>query len=179
MFDLSNKGLIHIYCGDGKGKTTAALGLSIRAAGAGMKVVLVQFLKNQRTSELEILEKLPGYVIIRGKEGPSFSYSMTEEEKEKSTLMHTDNLRRAIDLVNNGGCHLLILDEIIGAWNKGLVDQELLKGFIENKPEELELVLTGRNPEPWMRERADYISEIKKVKHPYDSGVKSRKGIEK
>lgn len=171
--------MIHIYCGDGKGKTTAAVGLSIRAAGAGLKVVLVQFLKSLPTSELKILEGLPNYTILRGKEGNAFSFSMTDEEREKTKRTHDENLKKALDLVNKECCDILILDEIIGACQRELVDKKLLKDFVLNKPENLELVMTGRNPEEWMLNAADYISEIRKVQHPYDKGIPARIGIEK
>lgn len=171
--------MIHIYCGDGKGKTTAALGLSLRAAGSGMKVVIIQFLKNHKTSELNILNQTSNINVLRGKEGKAFSFSMSEEEKEKSKQLHSENLQAGITLIESGNCDMLVLDEAIGAYNRDLIDKRLLQNLIEHKPEHLELVLTGRNPEQWMIDRADYVSEIKKVKHPFDKGIKSRIGIEK
>ncbi len=171
--------MIHIYCGDGKGKTTAALGLSLRAAGSGMKVVIIQFLKNHKTSELNILNQTFNIKVLRGKEGTAFSFSMTEEEKEKSKHLHSENLQAGIALFETGNCDMLVLDEAIGAYNRDLIDRRLLRNLVEQKPEHLELVLTGRNPEPWMIDCADYVSEIKKVKHPFDQGIKSRMGIEK
>lgn len=176
---MDSRGLIHLYCGDGKGKTTAALGLTLRAAGAGMKVVFVQFLKNHKTSELVSLEKTPNITVFRGKEGAAFSFSMTQEEKEKSKLIHTENLKLGIECVLSGNCDMLVLDEAIPAFRRDLIDKELLENLIKNKPEHLELVLTGRNPEQWMIEHADYVSEIKKVKHPFDKGIKARLGIER
>ncbi len=171
--------MIHIYCGDGKGKTTAALGLSLRAAGAGMKVVIVQFLKNHPTSELNILQTTPNITVLRGKAGTAFSFSMTEEQQAKSKHLHTENLQAGIELIKSGSCDMLVLDEAIGAYNRDLIDRHLLQNLVQQKPPHLELVLTGRNPEPWMIDCADYVSEIKKVKHPFDQGIKSRIGIEK
>jgi cob(I)alamin adenosyltransferase len=179
VFELDAKGLIHVYCGDGKGKTTAALGLSIRAAGSGRKVVIVQFLKNYKTSELYILNQITNITVLRGKEGAVFSFSMTEEEKEKTRRVHAKNLQTGIELVESGHCDLLILDEAIEAYNQDLLDRQVLRDLVEHKPQQLELVLTGRNPEPWIIDCADYVSEIKKVKHPFDKGIKARKGIEK
>lgn len=176
---METKGLIHIYCGDGKGKTTSSIGLIIRALGNNMKVVLVQFLKSSKTSELNILENLSGLTILRGKKGNVFSFSMTDEEKDLSREIHNGNLKAAIDLVRKENIDMLVLDEVIGAYNKDLVDKEMLIDFINNKPENLELVLTGRNPDKVLMSKADYISEIKKIKHPYDNGIKARKGIEK
>ena len=172
-------GLIHLYCGDGKGKTTAALGLAIRAMGSGFRVVFVQFLKGRPTGELSVLDGLPNVTVLRGKEGTSFSFAMTEEEKEKTRFLHTENLKKAIELAASGNCDMLVLDEAVGAYNRGLIDRPLFEEFIRNKPEKLELVLTGRNPEQWLIDSADYVSEIGKVKHPYDRGVPARTGIEK
>jgi cob(I)alamin adenosyltransferase len=171
--------MIHIYCGDGKGKTTAALGLSLRAAGSGMKVVIIQFLKNHKTSELNLLQTIPNITVLRGKEGKAFSFAMTEKEKEKSKQLHSENLLAGIALIKSGNCDMLVLDEAIGAYNRDLIDRQLMQNLLQQKPEHLELVLTGRNPEQWMIDCADYVSEIKKVKHPFDKGIKSRIGIEK
>lgn len=171
--------MIHLYHGDGKGKTTAALGLTIRALGSGFRVVFVQFLKNQATGELAVLDGLQGVTVLRGKEGSGFSFSMTDEEKEKTKLLHTENLKAAIELAASGKCDMLVLDEAVGAYARDLIDKELLEEFVRNKPENLELVLTGRNPAAWMTELADYVSEIKKIKHPYDRGIPARAGIEK
>ncbi len=174
-----NDGLIHLYYGDGKGKTTAALGLAVRAAGSGFQVVLVQFLKNHNTGELAILDTIPNINVLRGKEGVSFSFTMTEEEKRKTRLVHDENLKKAIELVVSGNGDMLILNEAIGASSRGLIDKELLYTFVRNKPEKLELIMTGRNPAQWMIDCADYVSEIKKVKHPYEKGIPARTGIEK
>ena len=172
-------GLIHLYCGDGKGKTTAALGLAIRAAGSGFRVVFVQFLKSQATGELSILENIPNITVIRGKEGTGFTGSMTEEEKEKTRLLHTENLKAAIQLAVSGSCDMLILDEAAGAYGRNLIDKVLIEEFVHNKPKQLELVITGRNPAQWMIDKADYVSEIRKIKHPYDQGIPARTGIER
>lgn len=174
-----NSGFIHLYCGDGKGKTTAALGLAIRALGSGFRVVFVQFLKSHATGELISLERLPDITVLRGKEGTSFSFAMSEEEKKKTALHHTENLKKAIELAVSGNCDMLILDEAVGAYNRNLIDRALLEDFIRNKPDTLELVLTGRDPAQWMADCADYVSEIRKVKHPYDRGIPARVGIEK
>lgn len=166
--DKEKLGLIHIYCGDGKGKTTASLGLAIRSAGAGFKVFILQFLKNWNTSELNSLELIPNIEIIRGKEGNVFTFGMTEEQKAKSK-----------EIAFNGECDILILDEVIGAYNRNLLDREDLLNFLDNKPENLEVILTGRNPADELIERADYVSEIQKIKHPFDKGIVARRGIEK
>lgn len=170
--------MIHLYCGDGKGKTTAALGLVIRALGSGFRIVFVQFLKNRATGELAVLDGLQGVTVLRGKEGSGFSFSMTEEEKAKTKMLHTENLKAAIALAASEKCDMLVLDEAVGAYARDLIDRTLLEEFVQNKPEQLELVLTGRNPAAWMIDCADYVSEIKKRKHPYDRGISARAGIE-
>ena len=172
-------GLIHIYTGDGKGKTTASLGLALRAAGAGFNVFILQFLKSWDTSELKSLELIPNIKIIRGKEGNVFTFSMTAEQLVKSKEIHMSNFKVAKEAAFNGKCDVLVLDEVIGAYNRNLLDREDLLNFLDNKPDHLEVILTGRNPAEELKDRADYISEIQKIRHPFDKGIPARKGIEK
>ncbi len=174
-----NRGLIHLYYGDGKGKTTAALGLAVRAAGSGMKVVFVQFLKSRETGELAVLQEIPAITVLRGKEGSAFSFSMSHEDKVKTKQVHTENLKIAMDLALSGDCDLLVLDEAVGAYARDLIDRKLIEDFVRNKPDSLELAMTGRNPAQWMIDCADYVSEVRKIKHPYDRGIPAREGIEK
>lgn len=171
-------GLVHVYCGDGKGKTTAAIGLLARAAGAGMRTALVQFLKGGETGEIAPLKTL-GVHILRGKGGTRFSFSMTDEEKEAARAVHGAHFGEAVRMAQNGELDILVLDEALGACKRGLIDEEALRTFIAGKPPELELVLTGRNPPQWLTEAADYVSEFHKEKHPYERGVPARVGIEK
>ncbi|QHQ61261.1 cob(I)yrinic acid a,c-diamide adenosyltransferase [Anaerocolumna sedimenticola] len=173
-----NQGLIHVYCGDGKGKTTAAIGLAIRAAGSGMRVVLLQFLKGRLVSELESLKLIPGITVIRNDKDFGFYHTMSSQDKMDITAYHNENLRKALDMVEDNSCDLLILDEIMAAYKYQLVDCQVIDNLLQNKKKELELVLTGRDPAPLFLEKADYISEIKKIKHPYDKNITARKGIE-
>jgi len=175
---MMNNGLIHIYYGDGKGKTTAAVGLAVRAAGNGMKVRIVQFLKSAPTGELKILED-SGIRVLRGDKNCTFTNLMDEEMRQACLLSHNAILDEAINTCVNEQIDLLVLDEIIGAYNHALVDRNKLLGFLKNKPARAEIVLTGRDPAPELLELADYISEIKKIKHPFDRGVAARTGIEK
>lgn len=172
-------GLIHLYCGDGKGKTTAAMGLALRAAGQGFRVLILQFLKNRPTGEVFALEKIPGITLWRGKEGSGFSFQMTPEQKEKTRAIHNENLKEAIAQCKAGKWDVLILDEAVGAYGKELLDQAMLLDFLDHRPSGLEVVLTGRNPDEALRCRADYITRMEKEKHPYDRGIPSRIGIEK
>lgn len=175
---MSGLGLVHLYTGEGKGKTTAAVGLAVRAAGRGIPVVFLQFMKNRPSGEINVLTKLPGVTVLRGKAGEGFTFTMTSEEKAESRRIHGENLRRAIELAEAGECGLLVLDEAASALNCGLLEEELLRGFLHRRPPGVEVVLTGRNPPAWLAERADYITEMRKVRHPYDKGVAARPGIE-
>lgn len=172
-------GLIHIYCGDGKGKTTAAVGLAVRCAGRGNKVLLVQFLKSRDSGELYSLAKLPDIEVMRGKESKKFTFQMNEEEKHALLIEHNKMFEQVLAKIKNGSYSLLILDEVIGALNAKVFELPKLIEFLRHKPENLEVVLTGRNPAPELVEIADYVSEMRKVKHPMDKGIMAREGIEK
>lgn len=174
-----DNGLIHVYCGDGKGKTTAAFGLALRAAGAGFNVMIVQFLKSGETGEVTALAKLPEVRILRSQKQFGFSFAMTDAQKHECEAVHTEMLRHGIAAAETGAVDLLILDEIIAAYNLNLVDREALLAFLRHKPESVEVVLTGREPAAELAELAHYISEIRKIKHPYDQGIKARPGIER
>jgi len=172
------KGLIHIYCGEGKGKTTAAMGLAIRAIGNGKRVFIIQFIKGGPTGELKVLLQQPNVTILRSKEGTPFIFHMTEEQKREITVYQNRQLEQAIHHAANGHCDLLILDEIMAVYNNNLINKEKLKQFIANKPEKLELVLTGRDPDEYMIQAADYVTEMKKIKHPFDRWIPARLGVE-
>lgn len=176
---MQTLGLTHIYCGEGKGKTTAALGLALRAAGRGFHVVILQFLKGMVTGELASLAMIPNIKVFRGKELPTFTFKMTAEQKLEAAAQHTQALKEVIAYCSRHQVDLLILDEAIGAYEKNLLDQELLIDFIDHKPPNLELVLTGRYPPAELLERAEYISRITKEKHPFDQGIKARIGVER
>ena len=168
-----DKGLVHLYCGDGKGKTTAAMGLALRALGQGMRVVVVQFLKNGTSGELEPLKEL-GAAVYSGQPGAKFTFQMNAEEKAQATKENNARLAEALQQP----CDLLILDEICAARNSGMVDEALAKQAVLERPQHQEVVLTGRNPETWMVEAADYITEMQPRRHPYEQGIPARKGIE-
>lgn len=173
------QGLIHIYCGNGKGKTTACLGLTIRCAGHGNKVLFVQFLKSRPTGELNSLELLPNIEVLRGKETKKFTFQMTAEEKQEVLREHEQLFTRIKTKLTQENVQLLVLDEIIGACNTGVFDENQLLDFLKTKPQRLEVVLSGRDPSPELLELADYVSEICKRKHPFDKGIPARSGIEK
>lgn len=167
------QGLIHLYWGEGKGKTTAAMGLALRALGNGKRVVIVQFLKGGDSGEIPLLRSL-GATVYRGKSGQKFVYQMSEAEKAQTRDMQTENLRRALA----DTADLLILDEACAACQLNMVEESLIKQAVLEKPMEQELVLTGREPMDWMREAADYSTEMRCHRHPFKQGIGARKGVE-
>lgn len=171
-------GLMHIYCGNGKGKTTSAIGLTIRALGSGMKVHIVQFLKGSETSELKVLSQLDNLTIARCDRNYGFTFSMSDEDKALLIQCHNQLLLHAESLVLSNSIDMLVLDEFNSAYGKNLLDRTIADRLILNRPPQLELVLTGRNPDSKFLQLADYVSEIQAVKHPYTQGITARKGIE-
>ena len=169
-------GLIHIYCGDGKGKTTAAVGLTLRSAGAGNRVVFTQFFKDGSSSEISLLRQIPGISVLHADTVGGFWKRMTAEQQAQASRDYTELFHIACERAKN--MDLLVLDEVISACNHGAGPEEALLEFLQNKPEHLEVVLTGRNPSEALLVQADYVTEMKKVKHPFDRGVSARKGIE-
>lgn len=167
------QGLVHLYWGNGKGKTTTAMGLALRALGSGKSVTIVQFLKGAESGEIAPLRAL-GAKIYRGKAGQKFVSRMSEQEKAETRAMQTEHLRAALEEPSD----LLILDEACAAWQLDMVDRALLEQAVRAKPDAQELVLTGRDPAPWMRELADYQTEMHCCRHPYERGITARKGIE-
>lgn len=170
-----DKGYIHVYTGDGKGKTTAAVGLAARAAGQGLKVAFFQFLKSGFSGEMMVLSKA-GVSFVSPQKGVKFVCDMTDEEKAEYKVRQTEALERAIFMSDT--LDVLVLDEVIGAYNEDVVDRELLMNLIQTKPAQLELVLTGRKANEEFINAADYVTEMKCIKHPYDKGILARKGIE-
>lgn len=167
------RGLLHLYWGDGKGKTTAAMGLALRALGSGKRVVIVQFLKGGKSGEIPLLEQL-GAKIYRGKAGQKFVFQMNDAEKAATRKLQNANLRAA----QQEPADLLILDEAGSAWELDMVDKELLKAVVLERPAEQECVLTAHGAPDWMLEAADYSTEMKCHRHPYQKGIAAREGIE-
>ena len=168
--------MIHLYTGDGKGKTTAAIGLAMRAAGRGWNVTFAQFMKGNDTGELHSLAQLPMIQICRSPRDFGFYASMTEEDKVALTEIHDHMLTQLLASACSEGRQLIVLDEITYPVKWGLLNIELLKKLISHK--DIELVLTGRDPADFLRKAADYITEMRCIKHPYEQGIKAREGIE-
>ncbi len=175
---MNNKGLIQIYTGDGKGKTTAAVGLSIRAISHGLKVCYIFFHKDPDKwgyGELKILKKLGIDVFGFAKKHPHFFENVNDEEMRQECL-EALNFIRNINQQNE--YDILILDEINISLRDGFLKEEEVLHLLNSKPENLEIVLTGRGCPMKLIEKADLVSEIKNIKHPFDKGIKGREGIE-
>jgi cob(I)alamin adenosyltransferase len=172
-------GYVQVYTGEGKGKTTAALGQGLRAVGRGLKVVMVQFLKGIESGELEAARRLePEFTIMRFAETKKFFWQLTEEEKAQLKEKVQQEMQRLEQLMKEGSCDVLILDEIMGVIHGGLVSVEQVCRLIDNRPRGMELILTGRDVPRAIADRADLITEMRNVKHYMDKGVPARKGIE-
>lgn len=174
---LEPLGLVHLYVGAGKGKTTAAAGLAVRALGAGKSVLFCQFLKGRESGELKGLKTL-GAVLARAKCGGKFLFQMSGEEREQLKHDHEDCFGEAMRRVLAGGFDVVVLDEIIDAVNAGLIPEKTVLSLIKKRPAGVELVLTGRDPSDAFCEAADYHTEFICKKHPYGCGVSAREGIE-
>lgn len=169
------KGYIHVYTGPGKGKTTAALGLGIRAVGAGMKVHMIQFMKGRRYSEIDTIENIDNFTVSQhGRD--DFVY------KKNPAQVDIDLAQRgfgyAKEVIRNHEYDVVILDEINVAVDYNLISLDDLMDLVKGKPEEIELVLTGRYAHPEIVEVADLVTEMVETKHPYQLGVAIRKGID-
>jgi cob(I)alamin adenosyltransferase len=173
MTEKISRGLIHVYTGNGKGKTTAALGLAIRAAGHNRKVAFIQFLKGIPSGELLFVDKYKAFDIVHTGTGNSRKKPEEQLRREaQETLAYTENV------ITGGNCDLVVLDEVCVALHRKLIDIRQVLDILDKKPDNLELVLTGRNAPQELIDRADLVTEMLLVKHPYNEGIAARKGIE-
>lgn len=172
------KGLIHIYTGDGKGKTTASIGQAVRALGHGFKICFIYFHKNPKkfgSGELKILKDLGIDIYGFAEHHPYFDKDITFDEIRNECLKGIEFIEKTF---NENKYDMLILDEInISLRDKFLKEKEVIS-LLKKKPRNLELILTGRGASKNILEKADLITEMKKIKHPYDQGIKGRKGME-
>ncbi|ENZ01908.1 cob(I)yrinic acid a,c-diamide adenosyltransferase [Clostridium thermobutyricum] len=173
------KGLVQIYTGNGKGKTTAAIGQGIRAYGNGLKVKMLQFLKGGYTGELKTIEELgENFKIYRFETKKDFVWNLNEEQIELLKKEIRMGYNFILERLEKNDTDVLIIDEIMGVLkNKFLTEEEVLY-IIENKPENMEIIMTGRNVPDKIAEKADLVTEMKMIKHYYEKGIPSRKGIE-
>ncbi len=170
------QGYTHIYTGDGKGKTTAALGLVLRAAGAGLKCLIIQFMKGRDYSELRSLARLHDLVSVE--QHGSKDFCVPGENRDVHAEFAGNGYERACSALIEGDCSLIVLDEIITAVAFGLIDEEKVIDLIKRKPPAVELVLTGRGASDRLVQHADLVTEMKEIKHYYTTGVRARTGIE-
>lgn len=168
--------MLHIYTGNGKGKTTAAVGLSVRATGAGMRVLFCQFLKNGTTHESAMLESLGVRLLcVPGMEG--FTFRMDEEQRANCRRQHRALFEQIVQELESTDYQLVVLDEILDAVHAGMLEEKQMLSLVKRCAER-EVVITGRNPSSALCEQADYISQMMEIKHPYHRGIQARKGIE-
>lgn len=170
------KGYVQVYTGNGKGKTTAAFGLALRAAGAGLKVYIAQFVKGMKYSELDTMKKLSDSITIKQYGRDCFIFKEPEKEDIQAAR---EGLREVRDIMSSGRYQMIILDEANIATYYNLFSADELLDFIKVKPEGVELVITGRKADPRIIEKADLVTEMKEIKHYYQKGVMARNGIEK
>ena len=170
------KGYIQVYTGDGKGKTTAALGLALRAAGAGLKVYIAQFVKGMKYSELNILPRLSDYITLKQYGRDCF---IEREPTQEDIQAAQQGLKAVKEIMCSGEYQMIILDEANIAIYFDLFSVEDLLDFIRTKPEGVELVITGRKADTRVIEAADLVTEMKEIKHYYQKGIEARSGVEK
>jgi len=175
---MVQRGLIQIYSGEGKGKTTAALGLCFRAAGWGIRSAFIQFMKKQDTGEIYAAEKFKDLMLFE-------QYGSSAFIKDKSSTQYREHLEaasagieRAAGLLKENRFSIIVLDEILTLPQFGLAAESKIIELMEMKPEEVELVLTGRGVTNEIIRRADLVTEMKEIKHYFSSGIIARKGIE-
>ncbi|GLC79151.1 cob(I)yrinic acid a,c-diamide adenosyltransferase [Lacrimispora brassicae] len=172
------KSCIHIYCGDGKGKTTASIGLAVRACGCGKNVLITRFLKTDHSGEVSALAGLSGITVMPCEQSFGFFSRMSPEQKKEAGIYYSRLLETTLNKAVTENFDLLVLDEIMAVCNFSLVEEKRVLEFLSSRPEGLEVVLTGREPSEKLVEMADYVSEIRKIKHPFDRGIPARRGIE-
>lgn len=171
-------GLVHIYHGDGKGKTTAAIGLAVRASGRGMRVLILRLLKTDDSGEVDTLRQIAGITVIPCDRTFGFVSRMSDEQKKEAAEYYTAKLKEAFQKTREEKYDMLIVDEMMAACNYRMVPEQVVLDFLDHKPKQLEIVMTGRDPSEQLKQRADYITEMRMEQHPYKKGVNARVGIE-
>ena len=169
------KGFIHVYTGNGKGKTTAAIGLGVRATGEGLKVYMIQFMKGRRYSEIDALDHIQNFTVVQfGRD----EFVLKENPEQIDIDLARKGFEQAKKIINKGEHDVVILDEINVAVDYNLIPLNDVLQLLEEKPKKVELILTGRYASPEVVKQADIVSEILEIKHPYQNGIESRKGID-
>ena len=170
------KGLVHIYTGDGKGKTTAATGVIVRALGQGQKVLLARFLKPEKpvSGEIKLLGDNPNLTVLTA--GIGIIDSMPPHEVVAKSV--TDTFAEVKKLAMSGDYRLVVLDEINNAMHNGYIETGAVRRLVRERPSTMNMILTGRNAPEEIKELADLVTEMRKIKHPYDQGISARRGLE-
>ncbi len=171
---MNERGYVHVYTGNGKGKTTCAMGLIVRALGAGLNVLLVQFMKSRECSEHKVLSEFANLTLRRYGAGKF----VRGKPSERDTKAGGTALAETRTALVSGKYDLVILDEGNVAVKMGVISVEELLSLVNDKPEKVELVITGRGAPSQLVERADLVTEMREIKHYYHQGVKARRGIE-
>lgn len=170
--------MLHIYYGNGKGKTTASVGLAVRAAGRNLRVLFAQFLKTEDSGERTTLRTIENIDLVPCPEKLKFVSQMSDEEKMLCRQHCRNVFDHSIRMALMGSYNMVIFDEIFIAIEHNMLPESELFDFLANVPKNIEVVLTGHNPSEKILALADYVTEMKKIKHPYEKGVPARKGIE-
>lgn len=173
--------MIHVYHGEGKGKTTASMGLALRATANGKRVMVCQFMKDGSSGEISLLRELAGVSVLHDEPPVKFSFRMTDDERAAARAQHDRNLAACIAAMETGEADLIVLDEALGALSCDLLDPGLINKALDlaaGKAKGPELVLTGRNPPQFVLDAADYITQMTCERHPFAQGVRARRGIE-
>jgi cob(I)alamin adenosyltransferase len=174
MTSNPNKGLVMVFTGPGKGKTTAALGAAVRAAGSGLKVRIFQFIKNRDTGELSALAHVPNLTIEQWGGGMIGRAGPTEEDRDRAR----EALAEARSAAESGTYGLIVLDEIGPSLKYGLISEADVLTFIADRPPEVHVILTGRDMPEAVTNAADTVTRMERVRHHYQAGIKAQKGIE-
>lgn len=176
--------MIHLYSGEGKGKTSIAVGMSVRFAGAGGHVIFAQFMKGNESSELNILRQLDNVKVLKVEKEFGFYNKMTEQDKSEITGLHNEILGEIAETIEQikekNACPqlLIVLDEITYPCRWKLIDEAAFKDLLKDLPECVEVVMTGRDPHDYMIESSDYWSDVEMKRHPFEKGIAARKGVE-
>ena len=170
--------MLHIYHGDGKGKTTAAMGAALRALGHGWPVAVAQFLKDGDSGEVRVLAGLPGATVLAAGTGGKFTFQMTEAELAGVRERQEGLLDTVGSLVRAGEARLVVLDEVLDALATGTLAEGRLTAFLDACRPDTEVIITGRGPSEELLARAAYVTEMRAEKHPYEHGVAARPGVE-
>lgn len=174
---MEHNACVHLYTGHGKGKTTAALGLALRAAGHGMKSIIIQFMKGQQYGELDAVKRFDGLITIE-QHGSAEFCRPDDENAEEHRRYANQAIERSREVLYGGSYPLVVLDEIVTAHLFKLIGLNEILGLLKGRPAHVELVLTGRGAPKELIDACDLVTEMKEVKHYYTAGVGARKGIE-